>query len=78
LVVHGPLQAILLLEAAKRRHPARRPASYRFRGVRPLFDFDRVTLSGRPRDDGADGLDLFTANGDGHVAMQATVGWSEP
>ena len=77
LVVHGPLQAILLLEAAKRRHPDRRPASYRFRGLRPLFDFDRVTLSGRPRDDGGEGLDLYTANGDGHVAMQATVGWGE-
>jgi 3-methylfumaryl-CoA hydratase len=78
LVVHGPLQAILLLGAAKRRHPDRRPASYRFRGLRPLFDFDRVTLSGRSRDDGGDGLDLWTANGDGHVAMQATVGWREP
>ena len=27
LVVHGPLQAMLLMDAAKRRHPGRRPAA---------------------------------------------------
>jgi 3-methylfumaryl-CoA hydratase len=72
LVVHGPLQAMLLAEAA--RKTARTVARFEFRAVRPLFDFDTVRVCGKPRDDG--GLDLFTANGDGHVGMQAHLHWS--
>jgi 3-methylfumaryl-CoA hydratase len=74
LVVHGPLQAILLFEEAHRRHPTRVPARFTFRGMRPLFDFDTVTLNGAARDDG--GLDLFTANADGAIGMQAALHWS--
>lgn len=74
LVVHGPLQALLLLEFARRRVPDRPPARYSFRAVRPLFGFDQVRLMGVARDDG--GHDLFTVNGDGHVGMQATVTWA--
>jgi len=73
LVVHGPAQAILLFDAATRRAPERRPASFAFRGVRPLFDFDSVTVNGKPRDDG--GVDLFTA-ADGAIGMQATLTWA--
>ena len=73
LVVHGPLQATLLFDAASRHAPDRTPAAFAFRGLRPLFDFDAVTLIGRSRGD--DGLDLFTANGDGAVGMQATLDW---
>lgn len=73
LVVHGPLQAILLFASATMHVPGRRPAGFSFRGVRPLFDFDRVSIAGRSRDDG--GHDLFSANADGHVAMQATMSW---
>jgi 3-methylfumaryl-CoA hydratase len=73
LVVHGPLQAMLLMDAAKRRHPGRRPASFTFRGVRPLFHFESARLVGRA--DPAGGHDLFTVNGDGAVTMQATVHW---
>lgn len=74
LVVHGPLQAILLFDAASRRTPERTAAAFAFRGLRPLFDIDLVTMNGRAR--GADGLDLFTANGAGAVGMQATVDWA--
>ena len=73
LVVHGPAQAVLLFDAATRRHPERRPAAFSFRGVRPLFDFDRISLNGAPRDDG--GLDLFTANAEDAVGMQASLTW---
>lgn len=73
LVVHGPLQAILLMESAKRQNPGRQPASYRFRAVRPLFDFDQVTRCGRSRPDG--GHELYTANTDGDIGMQATISW---
>lgn len=74
LVVHGPLQALLLIESAKRHNPDRVPARYTFRAVRPLFGFDRVSLMGVAREDG--GHDLFTVNGEGHVGMQATVAWA--
>ena len=72
LVVHGPLQAMLLMEAA--RKTPRTVARFEFRAVRPLFDFDTVRVCGKARDDG--GLNLFTANGDGHIGMQAHLHWS--
>lgn len=74
LVVHGPLQAILLMEAARRWQPGKRPAGYTFRGLRPLFDFDAVSVCGRTNKAG--GLDLFTANGDGAAGMQASLNWA--
>ena len=74
LVVHGPLQAVLLFDAALRRAPGREPAAFAFRGMRPLFDFDAVSVNGRSRE-GADGLDLYVANGEGAVGMQATLDW---
>ena len=76
LVVHGPLQAVLLFDAACRHAPDQIPARFDFRGVRPLFDFDAATLNGRRRDDG--GIDVFTATGDGFVCMQATMHWADP
>lgn len=75
LVLHGPAQAILLFDAAARRHPDKTPAKFTFRGVRPLFDFDDVSLNGAPRADG--GLDLFTANAEGAIGMQATLLWAD-
>jgi 3-methylfumaryl-CoA hydratase len=74
LVVHGPLQALLLMQSAQRHNPGRRPARFSFRGLRPLFHFESLRLQGRPRPDG--GHDLYTVNGDGYVAMQASIHWS--
>jgi 3-methylfumaryl-CoA hydratase len=69
LVVHGPLQAILLAEAAQRHAGGRRVATFRFRGVRPAFHFDPLTLCGT-----ADGR-LATVTPDGAVCMTAEIGW---
>ena len=74
LVVHGPLQALWLYEAGRATAPHRTPSRFTFRGLRPLFDFDRISLNGRRREDG--GLDLFTANGDGAIGMQAELHWA--
>jgi 3-methylfumaryl-CoA hydratase len=73
LVVHGPLQAMLLMEAARRHRPDTRPANYTFRASRPLFDFESCTVAGRSTPEG--GTDLFTANGAGDIAMRAHVTW---
>ena len=73
LVVHGPLQAVLLFDAACRHEPGRTPTRFDFRGVRPLFDFETATVNGRTRDDGA--TEVFTATADGAVCMQAIMQW---
>lgn len=73
LVVHGPLQALLLMESAKKHNPGRKPASYSFRAVRPLFDFDRIAVCGQLKSD--DDHNLYTVNGDNQIAMQATIIW---
>ena len=75
LVVHGPLQALMLFEAARRRMPERRPARFEFRGIRPVFDGDALTLNGRRRSDG--GMDLFTGTAHGATGMQATLHWQD-
>lgn len=74
LVVHGPLQAVLLFDAAQRWAPERTPAAFSFKAVRPLFDFDAVTVNGRKSAEG-DGMDLYTAQGEGAVGMQAHMTW---
>ena len=73
LVVHGPLQATLLIEAAVRHRAGARPAGYQFRGVRPLFHFEPLTLMGSAIDDGKQAI--AAVNGDGNVTMQARVTW---
>ncbi|MCF8509257.1 MAG: hypothetical protein K9G83_11005, partial [Hyphomonadaceae bacterium] len=75
LVVHGPLQAIMLYDAALRHAPkGARPAQFQFRGMRPLFDFDAITLNGRAGDSGE--MHVYTANGEDLVGMQARIGWT--
>lgn len=73
LVVHGPLQATLLLEAATRQRDGARPVAFRFRGVRPLFHFETLTLMGSGIEEGVQAI--AAVNGDGHVTMQAQVTW---
>lgn len=73
LVVHGPLQALLLLEAARRRKDSAMPRAFRFRSVRPLFHFEALRLVGMREEAGDQAL--FAVNGDGLVTMQASVGW---
>lgn len=72
LVVHGPLQAMALMQAA-RKHRQAEPAAYRFRGVRPAFHTDELTLNGWS---GQEEQPLATVNQDGLQCMQATVIWS--
>ena len=73
LVVHGPLQAVLLMESARRHHDGRRVAMYAYRAGRPLFAHDRCFVSGWTTTDGH--VEVVTANGDRDVAMRAQVTW---
>ena len=47
LLVHGPLTALLLLDAA-RRHASAPVASFRYRALAPLFVDEPITLVGYP------------------------------
>lgn len=72
LVVHGPLQATLLMAEAL-RHRGRPPASFDFRGVHPMFAGapGEITL-----EDEDGGLSLYTGQ-DGHQCMAATALWMD-
>ena len=73
LVVHGPLQAQLLCQAAA-AHRGRVPSSFDFRGVHPMFhqqDLDLMAVEGEAGD-----LQLFSGQG-GHQGMQANATWEE-
>jgi 3-methylfumaryl-CoA hydratase len=73
LIVHGPLQAMLLMEGARRHNANATPTSFRFRGVRPLFHFNTVRLLAQDPVDGAQAL--CTATEEGVVCMQADISW---
>jgi len=71
LVVHGPLQAMLLVHyAADLRGAA--PARFRFRSLSPVFGGATLLLNARAS---GDALDLWTACPEGPVAMEARAEW---
>lgn len=72
LVVHGPMQATLLLNAAM-RHTGRQPAEFNYRGVHPMFHTHPLHLMGH--EEGPEGMRLCTAVPGAHQGMQATVTW---
>ncbi len=74
LVVHGPLQATLMMEAARRHAPGRRPSAFRFRGLRPVFHFDTLAVMAEAEAGGEQAL--CTATGEGFVGMQARLTWA--
>jgi 3-methylfumaryl-CoA hydratase len=74
LVVHGPLQAIWMMEAARRRAPERQVGAFTFRGVRPLFVGDTATVCGRTV---LDKLELSVVKADGGPTMQAQLSWAQ-
>lgn len=72
LIVHGPLQATMLVQFAERLR-GRRPVQFSFRSLSPLFDIADFTLNARPE---GLGLRLWTSYADGPVAMEAHASWS--
>ncbi len=74
LVTHGPMQAIMLMEAAK-RHAGEPPRRFRFRGVHPMFHDHDLRLQGKRAPDGRE-MELGTAAPEGYLGMQARAEWS--
>ena len=72
LVVHGPLQANLLMDMAT-RHRGRAPSMFWFRGVHPVFASDAVELSATKTSDAE--WSLCTIAGGSHQGMQASAIW---
>jgi 3-methylfumaryl-CoA hydratase len=72
LIVHGPLQASLLIELAAKLHGGKAPASFVYRGLQPLFDGSEFSVNAS---DISSGLDLWTANDKGEPTMRGTASW---
>ena len=73
LVVHGPMQAMLLAKAATEH--AKMPLSrFQFRGVHPCFQFDDLAICAETQsEDGR--LNMFAGVPRGHQTMQAHASW---
>jgi len=72
LVVHGPLIATLILEAAQAQNPGRAVRAYRFRAVRPLVCNRPMRVCGQVLQ--ADGsVTLWAQDHDGALLMQASA-----
>lgn len=74
LVVHGPLQASLLIAAATKLR-GRPPTRFEFRGVHPVFHTDHMRLIAQAVS--ANEISLCTAVGESHQGMQATAFWKD-
>lgn len=72
LVVHGPLQAILLAETFREWFPRARVTQMSFRAKAPLFCGDPVTVRGSARGDAE--FSLWTCGASGDSAMECVVG----
>jgi 3-methylfumaryl-CoA hydratase len=72
LVVHGPLQATLLLHLAS-LVGGRQPDGFSFRSLSTLYDGEDMFLNAGKLQDGS--LSLWTSRAGGPVAMQAEASW---
>lgn len=68
LIVHGPLQAVLLADLVRRHRPGRRIARFSFRGRRPAFHQNPLRLVGWEQDGS---IRLETRDHEGAVCMAA-------
>jgi 3-methylfumaryl-CoA hydratase len=72
LVVHGPLQATLLIAHAGAARGGIAPRQFEFRAVRPLFDGGEFSLNAI---EAADGLSLWIADDRERTTMTAAARW---
>lgn len=70
LLVHGPLQATLMLEQAAREMGQEKLKGFDYRGLRPLIDGADFTVHTRK---GEAGLECWVCDKDGYKTFQATA-----
>jgi 3-methylfumaryl-CoA hydratase len=72
LIVHGPLQASLLIEFGAKLHGGKAPKIFTYRGLQPLFDGGEFSVNA-----GAvgDSMELWIANAAGMPTMKGTATW---
>lgn len=73
LVVHGPMQAMFLLELVRKNLPDAVVRSFSFRAVRPTLVPQRVFVCGKRSADGKS-VELWIRHEDGALAMSASAG----
>ncbi|WP_323772362.1 FAS1-like dehydratase domain-containing protein [Antarctobacter sp.] len=73
LVVHGPMQATMAIEAAQ-RHTGRTPARFRYRVVHPMFHDSDMRLVGA-LDPAGGAIEVGTATFEGYLGLQARMEW---
>jgi 3-methylfumaryl-CoA hydratase len=71
LIVHGPLQTLLMLDLC-RRNETRQVRRLDYRAVHPVFCNERMTINGNVAEEGSK-VDLWTANSAGNYAMMGTA-----
>jgi 3-methylfumaryl-CoA hydratase len=71
LIVHGPMQTLLMLDLC-RRNDDRTLRRLDYRALHPVFHGERMTVSGNLASDGSK-VDVWTANGAGNYAMSGTA-----
>jgi 3-methylfumaryl-CoA hydratase len=71
LIVHGPLQATLLLEYAASIQ-GKQPAEFKFRGLQPLFDYMPFRIYAK---ESGGGINLWIENGAAERSMEAWARW---
>jgi 3-methylfumaryl-CoA hydratase len=72
LIVHGPLQATLLLMLAASAREGATPRRFEFRAVNPLFDGANFTVNAVAE---GEGLDLWVADLNSRRTMMARADW---
>jgi 3-methylfumaryl-CoA hydratase len=72
LVVHGPLQATLMLHMAARLNGGRQVREFSYRGVSPLFHGAAFTVNASR---GGEGQDLWCADSEGRTTMTGSIGF---
>jgi 3-methylfumaryl-CoA hydratase len=76
LVVHGPLQAVLLAELIRTQLPAAQLTDFTFRSLSPAFDDGPLTVQGRvaaPAEDGSTQVELAASTRHGTRTMTSTA-----
>ena len=72
LVIHGPLQANLLLDLCRRERPDSALSRFEFRAKSPLFDGEAIQICETP---GNGSGKLWISRARGQLAMEAEAKW---